>query len=169
MSKSARLFFGLPLTESDQELLSNWVAPLNVREGRWVTAENYHVTIAYIGNHDRDEIPALIDYATPLISKRQFPFHWELTKTGHFKTGIFFLGGWNVPLEMSRLAHDLSFFVPANEHHRSFVPHITLARNSPNHTPDTQVDFSLTFHELVLFESIQSDKGVHYKRLHSWR
>jgi 2'-5' RNA ligase len=168
MPKYARLFFGLPLAKHDQEVIANWVAPLKAQEGHWVPAENYHATIAFIGDHDRDEIPALIEFATPRISKRQFPFNWELTKTGHFKTGIFFLGGWNVPLEMSRLAHDLSFFVPASEHHRSFVPHITLARNAPNYSPETQVDFSLTLHELVLFESIQSADGIHYKPLHAW-
>lgn len=165
----ARLFFALPVDDAvAQEFASLAQAlPLNAAAKR-VPAKNLHVTLAFIGAYPTADIPDLIDYADSLIHPADIRCHWRVNRLGHFRGGVLYADGWSAPPQMRHLANALSFFVPQQEQHRQFVPHITLARRAERLAQKIEFEFILDFDRVVLFESISCDDGSHYEPLHQW-
>jgi RNA 2',3'-cyclic 3'-phosphodiesterase len=97
---------------------------------RWIDAENYHITLRFIGDvegHVADE------FANALDRVRRAPFHLELTGVGQFggkKPHSIWAGVSPKPelvqlqAEIERICQRLR--LPADP--RKFVPHVTLAR-----------------------------------------
>ncbi len=168
-NKNARLFFAYPIEPTEAQQISNWFETISLNtDARIIPPENYHITIAFVGDHPRSDIPELIEYATTLIHPTEIQCQYLINKIGYFKQGILYATGWNTPLQMIHIIKELSFFVHASEHHRSVVPHITLARNAEHVQDFPEFEFKLSFTRISLFESLNEENGVEYKPLYYW-
>jgi 2'-5' RNA ligase len=166
---TVRLFFAYPIAETQSQILAQWAAqlPLN-NEAVKVPAENFHVTLAYVGPYPKSDIPDLIAYAETLIPPAEIQCHWRVNRLGHFRGGILYADGHNVPPQMRHLANELSFFTQHQEKHRNYIPHITLARHVAAIPKPNAFEFDLVFDRVVLFASVANQNGVSYQPLHHW-
>lgn len=133
-----------------------------------VPAQNYHITIAFLGDITQAS-PDLFANLKPLSESLSLRANF----VGHFaKSKIGFLG--IEPCDaiqqlQERIYHQLpNQLTPTRQ--QKFVPHITLFRglDSPLPTPLLAPDFQLHFQRFHLFESIQLKKRVSYRPLISW-
>lgn len=163
-----RLFFALPVEREQAQHIGQALEPVRESiDARWIPPENYHVTIAFLGATPESMIPDIIRYASEQLDIGVFPIRWSVNQFSHFRGGVLYLSGYQVPSAMTRLASELSFFVPLHERHANFIPHITLARDAP-HVDAPALDLTLNFNRLCLFRSVPSGTGVRYEPLHSW-
>lgn len=165
----ARLFFALPVENEAKDAIEQWCSPLQrAYAGSWVAPENYHVTLAFVGDTKEESIQNLIDYVTPELDLGVFPFQWTVNHLSVFRSGVLYLTGHNTPPEMTKLARSLAFFIPAEHKHPNFIPHITLARNT-QHVQSDEFELRLNFEEIILFESNLSNSGSVYSPVFRWR
>ncbi|UPF05998.1 RNA 2',3'-cyclic phosphodiesterase [Pseudomonas mosselii] len=54
-----RLFFALPVSDEQCRALAQWRRSLNLRSGKPVPAENFHVTLLFLGDVDAEQVPAI--------------------------------------------------------------------------------------------------------------
>lgn len=131
-----RLFIALPLPEPVTEAL------LDTQEGiagaRWVDAENFHITLRFIGEVDRH---MTADLQTALGDVRFAPFPLSISGVGHFEGSKRPSGIWS-RVAPSAALDELQMQVetacrraglPAET--RKFVPHVTLARLNSGSAP----------------------------------
>ena len=124
-----RLFVGLDFPWETKQLLASLAG--GVPGARWVPAENYHLTLRFIG-----EVPAHraeeIDHALAALRARAFPL--VLAGVGTFAKGGQANQLWvgvekNPPLEALRTKVETALQRAGCEpERRRFTPHITLAR-----------------------------------------
>lgn len=165
---TARLFFALPVSEDSREAIAHWREPfIEQFPATWVPAENFHVTVAFIGDTPRDTIDSVIDFADSKIDTGLFPFQWDINHVSHFRSGVLYLTGYNTPFEMTHLVKALDFFVPLHSKPKSFIPHITVARHA-THVSLPNLELNLRFDQLVLFESNTQNGSVFYQPLKVW-
>ncbi|WOE75719.1 RNA 2',3'-cyclic phosphodiesterase [Alterisphingorhabdus coralli] len=150
-----------------------------VDHAHWQSAEQLHLTARYIGNTDRHQAEALVD----MLDRESFPaIEAQLAAMGCFtrKNHIDQIWAGVTPKEpfvalhqrCERIVTGLGF---APEH-RSYVPHITLARLGKKargaadyvarHADLSSAPF--IFDQLVLYESHLGKSGSHYAPLASW-
>jgi 2'-5' RNA ligase len=166
--KTRKLFFALPLSEIDRKLIADWAVPAQKKHNaNWVPAQNYHVTLAYLGPTPDDSLDAIIEFADEKLETGLLPFSWTVNHVSYFRSGVFYLTGYNTPMVMTRLARDLEFLIPLHHKPLNFIPHVTLARNA-HEVEMTPNEHSLTFDQVALFESVSTPEGVEYKSMKTW-
>lgn len=166
---NAKLFFALPVDQIAQQQIAKMCASVkNKKHARWVPSENYHVTLAFLGDTDRDNVDSIIEYASSRIETGLLPFQWNVNHLSYFRSGVLYLTGYNTPMEMTRLARDLEFLIPLHHKPLNFIPHVTLAREA--HDIDIKVtEMTLSFNQVGLFESVTTPEGVVYKAIQLWQ
>ncbi|RME52435.1 RNA 2',3'-cyclic phosphodiesterase [Candidatus Woesearchaeota archaeon] len=125
-----RLFVAITLPKTVQQLLHNEQAKLASVEGavlRYPQVKKAHLTLAFLGEKNKDELPTLI---SSLQRIHQEPFTLTTSHRGFFKRGgkpaVFWLG--IVPsAQLSKLQNEVAQAVNLKED-RPFHPHLTLAR-----------------------------------------
>ena len=176
-----RVFFALPISSAVKQQLSAQRAQLarqlSSQSLQWVAAQNYHITLAFLGEMNRSTMAELISVAETVVNQHQRLrlSIAELVWLPSFDNTDFLAASLleSAPLNalqrhlVNQLA--LSGVVLPN---RSFHPHITLARAARGvHTSDfTQSPQTIytEINELVLFESQQRSRCSNYQPLHAW-
>ncbi|WP_321391812.1 RNA 2',3'-cyclic phosphodiesterase [Emcibacter sp.] len=158
-AKTVRLFMAIPLTGEATETVGHFSRRLKKQlsgaDIRWIPPENYHLTLAFLGNQPEEKIP-LLSEILKRAGRQAAPL--QITMNGMQQLGVFartrFLAvsiEENIALTVlqDRLVRDLSengFEVPVRE----FIPHITLARvRGRAALPRTLPNMELTFREQV--------------------
>ncbi|EAR07466.1 RNA 2',3'-cyclic phosphodiesterase [Reinekea blandensis] len=168
MESSLRLFFALPLESDDAARVAQWQQSIAPQPRvRWVPTQNYHLTLAYLGETDASMIPELVDYATEQLDVGQLPIRWSLNHVSRFSQGIWYLRGYQEPPALQHFARALSFLVPLHTQTAPFVPHITFAR-CDKHLDTPDIDLAITFRRISLMQSVREGAGVRYRSLHDW-
>lgn len=54
-----RLFFALPVSDAQRRALAQWRRGLNLRSGKPVPADNFHVTLLFLGDVDTALLPSI--------------------------------------------------------------------------------------------------------------
>jgi len=173
-----RAFFALPVSESFGRQISlhaaNLSQQLHYETLRWVPPENYHITLAFLGDIESRDIPRLESITADVVSIHSVS---ELTVDD-----IVWFPSIHKPrllvalikqqVSLTKLQADLlqqlrlhGFYVEK----RRFIPHISLARAKRNQKAKgfqlmlgslkTEMD------ELVLFQSTLTPSGAHYSVL----
>lgn len=171
-----RLFIGIPLPPDIRRAVwgAKTLLEAHGAKGRFVPAENYHVTLHFIGETD-----ALGDAADALRSAARDirPFVLRLGGYGAFGGEGAHTGYVSVSCdgaELQRLYESLSYALRERglvKGHEKFVPHITLGRAIAGDAGFIleQRPAAFTANEVVLFESERIGGGMRYTPVHRER
>ena len=124
-----RLFIALPLPDAVRESLADLADGLP--GARWVSADNLHLTLRFLGELDGGEAA---DVDAALAGLRMPAFHLDLAGLSHFGDGRKLRALWvgcDANPELGRLQAKIeSAVVRAGQppEGRKFKPHVTLAR-----------------------------------------
>ncbi len=167
-----RLFLAIDLPSNVKNKLHKQLKTLreDYPDYRWVTEENYHITIHFFGEKkSADKITQQITDATYYAS----PFHLY-----SFKTDLFMRGKIIIYLSFKRnkilekLVDELKVRLSLPNDSR-FVPHLTIGRyripskqqylHLKKKLKNLSIDISFEVRKLLLFESILESKKPIYK------
>lgn len=140
--------------------------------GRAVPAQNYHMTMAFLGSIDARQRQVLDETMDSLSIA---PLQMRLDKTGYWsKNGILWLGSSEPSASVKTLADECRR--AANKagirvDRKRFEPHLTLARNETRlpQAPLEEPDFTLQTSEILLYQSVFDKSAVRYLPLRSWQ
>lgn len=168
---TTRVFFALwPSCQIQQQLhtLAKQLRPQC--QGRVMRAETLHMTLQFIGNIPRSQLPRIISAADKVATQ---PFAMQLTKTAYWKHNqiAYATLSSEVPLLddlVSRLKMALAEVGVAYADQK-FSPHVTLLRNA-EHKPLIQEFPPIAWQvdRFVLVESVLSEHGAQYKIIKAW-
>lgn len=168
-----RLFFALwPDTGLQERLLALARAAVPERGcGRWLAAQNLHLTLAFLGYVNAAQRSCLEQAAAGLHAA---PFTLVLDQLGCFRrAGILWAGSTHVPPSMRALVQGLNAgmmdcgLIPDE---REFRPHVTLARKLRRCPPPQPIvpPLSWNVERFSLVRSNTYPDGARYEILRTW-
>lgn len=169
-----RLFIGIEVSRTMRSQLAREAAELKAHiKGRLTLPENYHITLAFLGERAAHELPA-IERALKLAARRP-PFRIELDGMGRFSKGrkdIIWRGiAENAQLMELRQALLARLEAEGVEFAQDpFIPHITMARTSPAdllYAMPPPEGAGMEVERISLFESARIDGVLRYTPLYS--
>jgi 2'-5' RNA ligase len=162
-----RLFFALWPDPAIQKAMSQPLRALGHIRGRPVPKRNYHITLAFLGNVETEQLSCLCERAAGVACP---PVSLNFDTLGQFRrSGILWLGCSETPASLLQLYHDLGqALIPCGfqPESRRFQSHVTLYRRFQGRLPDVAirpVRWEVEGFHLVLSESI--DDGVRYQSI----
>jgi 2'-5' RNA ligase len=164
-----RLFFALDCAPAQRKAIAQWRSALQLRSGRPVPAENFHLTLKFLGSVG---VAQIADICTAAASVHTSDAHLAvmLDRMDVWRrAGVLVLAPEQAPPVLLRLVYDLEqVLLPfgLEDAPREFRPHLTLARDFRASVPesDTPPEFLLRADRFTLFES---HKGC-YRALAEW-
>jgi 2'-5' RNA ligase len=169
-----RLFFAIPIEEQLAKDINNWrsqqlAEQIFTTSYKAVPSKNFHITLAFLGMADKQQLAALIDGARK-IHLQSFPL--QLEHTGHFvKPKVAYLGVREVPVNLAVLAEQLkqlAINTGLPQQDRPYRPHLTLFRKAKQALPNVICQFAFEVKRFALFVSESTEQGVCYRELASW-
>ncbi|MGH8293667.1 MAG: RNA 2',3'-cyclic phosphodiesterase [Gammaproteobacteria bacterium] len=166
-----RLFFALwPDAALRHTLYKETRRAVRVSGGKPVPAENFHITLAFLGHLDPEGAAAARAAADSIQGE---PFDLVLDRPGFWpEARVVWLAPASVPEAGNRFAADLRQALRARGvavDLRPFLPHVTLARKvSKPGNLGTVRPIRWRVHEFVLIHSIAERHGSEYRPLVSW-
>ena len=167
------LFLGVPLDDSVRAMLAQHLQQHHL-PGRRVPADNWHMTIRFLGSVDQiamERLNAELDQ-----SDLGVPFEIALGGLGAFprpaRASVVWMAldrGQERLIELNEIAEVASQAVGLAPEERPFAPHLTLSRIRPEVDVRTDlaayrpVPFQWTAGELVLYESHMGRGGAVYQ------
>jgi len=132
VSDTARVFFALWPDEAIRQRLDAAAARLHrLRGGRQTRAESIHLTLVFLGDVPRTQLPALLDCAAA-VQAPPFEIVFDLDECWrHNRIG--FLTAGQIPAELTALVDGLEQALAqsgAAFDRRPYKPHITLLRHA---------------------------------------
>ena len=178
---SSRLFIGFKIPRKIIEIISMVKSTLgdNQKSYNWVSGNNLHLTLLFLGNHDPNKIDNISEKIDKTINQFR-DFTISVNGTGSFGNNnqILWLGLDKGENELQRINYELQIQLEKYlkyEAKSKFAPHITVARKKKteiNNNIDVKnfmnsVYFPIEFHInfFTLFESRIINDKVHYKRI----
>ncbi len=167
--KSRRLFFALWPNQAERQAVLKLQKSLTA-SGRPVTADNIHITLAFLGSVAEDPYSSLLEQAETISAE---PFKLQLDQLVYWKrAGIFSLQPSELPgaLMSLKIALDtvlsIAGFSPESRRYR---PHVTLFRGVTRRPPEPGVEaLDWSVESFCLVESVSIPGGVEYRVLRSW-
>ncbi|QXI18739.1 RNA 2',3'-cyclic phosphodiesterase [Pseudomonas hamedanensis] len=166
---SKRLFFALDCPPAQRKAIAQWRAQLGLRSGKPVPADNFHLTLLFLGAVPLAQIHGVCEAAgsvrTPGQALRVALDRLQVWQ----RAGVLSLAPEQAPPALLRLVYALEqAMLPFGfeESTREFRPHLTLAREFRAAEPEasTPPEFLLRAERFALFES---HKG-RYRVLQDW-
>jgi RNA 2',3'-cyclic 3'-phosphodiesterase len=170
MTATRRLFFALWPTDAQRRAIERATADVAERAGgRKIPAENFHITLIFLGSVPQDRFDDVVSAATEVVAR---PFEVILDRLESWRrSGVLCLIA-QAPAELEALRSRLVASLSARQftlEEGPFQPHVTLVRRLPRSAPGEafgpirwQVD------EFVLVESTAGPQGSHYEVLQRW-
>ncbi|WP_085694094.1 MULTISPECIES: RNA 2',3'-cyclic phosphodiesterase [unclassified Pseudomonas] len=164
-----RLFFALDCPPAQRKAIAQWRSALNLRVGKPVPADNFHLTLLFLGAVPLAQIAQVCEAAakvsTPGAALRISLDRLQVWR----KAGVLSLAPEQAPPALLRLVYALEqAMLPFGfeEPPRVFRPHLTLMRDFREPVPEsaTPPEFFLRAERFALFES---HKG-RYRALAEW-
>lgn len=166
-----RTFLALPLTQRQRNSIDKWQKLAMPSFGRPVRAENLHVTLCFLGNTTPEQVVQLSEQIDDLPNE---DFELRLDRVEFVpRNRLIWLGSETVPDALSRLVKKLrtcAAVAGISTESRRYRSHITLARDCSTRPNLDAFPLSITIpgEHLVLYESVQTRKGVRYVELQRW-
>ncbi|MHC6225230.1 RNA 2',3'-cyclic phosphodiesterase [Pseudomonas sp. X10] len=153
-----RLFFALDCTPAQRQSITQWRRDLGLRSGKPVPAENFHLTLLFLGDVDAARV-AGICAAVDTLSLPSGPLRLVLDQLQAWqRANVLVLAPQQTPPSLRQLVYALQqVLLPLGfeEQARVFRPHLTLSRDFRGDVPEasTAPDFFLAARHFTLFES----------------
>jgi 2'-5' RNA ligase len=166
---SKRLFFALVCPLAQRKAIALWRAELGLRSGKPVPADNFHLTLLFLGAVPLAQIHGVCEAARSVrIPGETLRIELDRLQVWH-RAGVLSLAPEQAPPALLRLVYALEqAMLPFGfeEATREFRPHLTLAREyrAPEPEARTPPEFFLRAERFGLFES---HKG-RYRVLQDW-
>jgi len=165
-----RLFLALDIDQQDKSAIDTWRSEFISTTAKAVPAENFHITLSFIGQREEEELEALvcdINNRLSSITKSQNQENITLTTLGLFKKPkVLYLSIAALPSWLDELATALLPLSSTPE--RLYHPHLTLYRKA-NLVPDCQsFNYTLAVKSFSLYHSISGNDDVKYLPLRTW-
>lgn len=164
-----RLFFALDCDPKQRKAIAQWRSALQLRSGRPVPVENFHLTLKFLGAVATAQV-ADICAAAASVRTSGGRLTVVLDRLDVWRrAGVLVLAPEQAPPALLRLVYDLEqALLPfaLEDAPREFRPHLTLARDFRAPAPEsaTPAEFFLRAERFTLFES---HKG-RYRALAEW-
>jgi RNA 2',3'-cyclic 3'-phosphodiesterase len=164
-----RLFFALPCSPAQRHAIGQWRRALELRRGRPVPVENFHLTLVFLGAIAVSQIPAICA-AAARVQTSGAPLRVPLDHLEAWSgAGILCLTPAREALALRQFVYALQqALLPLGlfENLREFRPHLTLMRDYREPLPESSSppNFHLRAEHFSLFES---HKG-RYRSLANW-
>jgi 2'-5' RNA ligase len=164
-----RLFFAFDCAPEQRKAIARWRSALQLRSGRPVPAENFHLTLLFLGSVGVAQIGEICTAAAkvrvPGVALRVLLDRLEVWR----RAGVLVLAPEQAPPELLRLVYALEqAMLPfgLEETAKEFRPHLTLMRDYRVPVPEssTSPEFFVRADRFVLYES---HKG-RYRTLAEW-
>jgi len=166
----SRLFFALWPDNITRHRIDAIVRNLPVNQGRRVTPENIHITLAFLGQIDSERNKQLISKASNVSCQG---FQLNLDRIGWWKKPqIVWLAPSFIPDELTALVNqveDIATSCNIKLENRSCQPHMTIMRKVRRSIPEQllqPIDWQVNCFALI--ESITHPEGVRYTLQQSW-
>lgn len=174
MNDTKRCFLALPIPTRSQKQLETWRAQhLPPEMGRPVPAENFHLTLAFLGQCNHKQRQSLCKTIDQWANQQQ-PKGFELifNRLGWFpKANVLWLAPTDFPAPFVTLATEIRAIC----HRQGLIqlddyrPHVTLIRKAPAPSQIlSPIRISVSCEQWGLYESISTQNGVEYQVLRSW-
>lgn len=180
MKKHIRTFVGIKIGAGKRllEQLSQYKELFKDERINWVDAENFHLTLRFIGNTDKDQLYELVDRFEG-IAGRINNFSFEIKGTGYFKSKgqprVLFVK-IHESEELKKLAgcvEESAVEAGFHEELKPFRPHITLGRikhlrnrlrfySILDETPELEYQ-KVSVTEFIIYKSILLPDGPVYE------
>lgn len=170
-----RLFTALEIRPEDRKQIFSWVDSYLLLPSEQVAQTNYHITLAFFGNMQDQNIEPLIDHLTSINERSPLSaFRMSLDQVAFWpKTGIIWIGPRSWPKALSRLAASHASAgtrYGAKKSNRPYQPHVSLTRGAQEMQPplqDPAIDLQLS--NVTLYESQQSSRSkIEYHPIERW-
>jgi len=169
--KKCRLFWGLAVSDASVEPIQTALCDQypELKKAKWTQPGNFHITISFLGDVAQDQLERIID-AVASENWSIDAFGISLRRVSRFPADESKIIAANLQLTES-LAQIYQGVKAAMEPITSFRdkhpfrPHITLCRipfEQCKRFEPVEFELSLTFSELILFQSRQVSKGSVY-------
>lgn len=134
--ETKRLFIGIPITQEWAEFFSRYEKEQKLSGVHWVTPENLHLTVYFIGDAQVQFLED-IEKIIRRISSTSQPFTLEFDRIINAppnRTPTMIWGRFKQSDEFDalseRLFQEINPIVPVKNIHSESIPHVTLARSS---------------------------------------
>lgn len=160
--KPSRMFIGLDLAGQDKLAIASWREKhLSGIPDKPVPVENFHITLAFLGQVSSDKIEALEQGLAAIESSAMT---LTTTELGCFiKPQILYLGvQLSEPLaRLAKACRALSHNLGLATQYHSYQPHITLSRKhrEPQPVAAPAPQLPLSFKQFHLFESVSAKQA----------
>ncbi|GEM_PF-455117 len=169
-----RIFFALPISAHSSLNILHWRDKVFPRDRQGIAAENFHITLSFVGEASTAQCDTLIQATTELWQRvRPQQLSMTIDQYAYWPSpGTFWIGprSWNNSLnDLNRQLNELSQRCVGRSAKQTFQPHISLYRTKEA-IPQPLIEpiFELNFDEVVLFESVSRKQGVYYRELEVW-
>lgn len=169
--QAVKLFAGIPLNDAARAYVAQAADALK-RSGvlaRWAPAENWHVTLAFLGEIDVARTATVVSAFVSI--RNQPPFSLRLSCIGAFpslrRPRVLWVGGDEQEPKFSAAAQSLrsAFASLGFRFDDAALAHVTIGRSkgsAPFIPPQLGTAISIPVTRLALFESVRTSAGVGY-------
>ncbi len=161
-----RVFFSLRPSQVVQRALWELQASLSQAAGRPVPAENFHMTLSFLGEVSANVIDTLVHLAETVHHPQ---FQMRLDEIGFFaRPAILFVGPSSPPQRLTNLVRTirrLAYEAGVSSRNSKFVPHVTLYRQAKFTATNLQPNILWKVTHFELTESILSANGSRYQTI----
>ncbi|MFW2405010.1 MAG: RNA 2',3'-cyclic phosphodiesterase [Gammaproteobacteria bacterium] len=164
-ARTRRLFFAVwPDAATRTELRRISRRAVRASGGRPVPPDNFHITLAFLGNQPEARFEAIVRAGTRVVAQ---PMELSVDRFGYWsKPRVFWIGPKTFPPQLEILASDLwkqlePLGIPRER--RPLRPHVTLARKvaaQPEVREPSPLIWKVT--EFALIESVTHQRGAVY-------
>jgi 2'-5' RNA ligase len=160
-----RLFFALDCPPEQRRAIARWRSTLELRAGRPVPAENFHLTLLFLGAiaaaHVADICTAAAEVRVPGRPVRLALDRLDVWR----RSGVMVLAAEQAPPELLRLVYALEqAMLPfgLEDRPKEFRPHLTLMRDYRAQVPESTIppEFHLRAEHFALYESCKGGYRV---------
>lgn len=158
MEPFKRLFFALDCSPDQRRAIGQWRTRLAITSGRPVPADNFHLTLMFLGDVGVSQLPALFDAAASITTPHA-NLRIRLDRLDAWRrSNVLLLTSSEPLLPLQRLVYDLQQamlalgFMPDT---REYRPHLTLVRDYRGGVPEASdaPEFLLSARHFTLYES----------------
>lgn len=175
-----RSFIALPIPHETANELGDVAAKMSYQDKsgavRWVDQENYHITLAFLGEQEESELETLAEQLDQTLIQPEF--EGIFTHLSPFpETRPKLLAAMLAKTDPVRQVYQqvISAIKSADMLYdkRKFFPHVTLGRYRHSKKPYTgtipmNVTYECRFEEVVLYESVLTSSGAEYEPIYRY-
>ncbi|CAB5528950.1 2'-5'-RNA ligase [Pseudomonas putida] len=153
-----RLFFALTVSDAQRRAIAQWRRALALRSGKPVPAQNFHLTLLFLGDVDVAQVPALCA-AVDQLKRPEAPIRLVLDRLQVWhRASVLVLEPQQTPPALGQLVYALqqaALPLGVAEQTREYRPHLTLSRDFRAQVPESPSapEFFLAARSFVLYES----------------